>query len=79
MTFKIVDDRYREESNETAELTDALLRGTTVFLGDVQAADVQLVYSRMLSTYKRRLRRRARTMDGVTGFVVWLDLEEVGA
>lgn len=71
--FRIVDDRYRDEPDEMRELADQLLAGRTVFLPGVGNDYVTTLYARFASRYKRKLRRRARTVDGVDGFVVWLE------
>jgi hypothetical protein len=71
--FQVVDDRYRDEPDEMQELADELLTGRTVFLPGVGNDYVTTLYARFASRYNRRLRRRARTVEGADGFVVWLD------
>jgi hypothetical protein len=71
--FHVVDDRYRDEPDEMQELADELLAGRTVFLPGVGNDYVTTLYARFASRYNRRLRRRARTVEGTDGFVVWLD------
>ena len=71
--FQVVDDRYRDEPDEAPELFQELLAGRTVFLPGVENSTVTTMYSRLMARYSRRLRRRSRSVDGVDGFVVWLD------
>ena len=75
MPIEIVDNRYRDESDDTIEMTDALLEGKTVFLPDIDNGDVNSIYARMLNSYSRKLKRRSRTINGKTGFVIWLDAD----
>ncbi len=71
--FQVVDDRYRDEADEMQDLADELLAGRTVFLPGVGNDYVTTLYARFASRYQRKLRRRARTVEGTDGFVVWLD------
>jgi hypothetical protein len=71
--FQIVEDRYRDEPDEMQELADPLLEGRTVFLPGVENTYITKLYARFQSRYSRSLRRRARTVDGKDGFVVWLE------
>jgi hypothetical protein len=77
--FQVVDDRYRDEPNEMQELADALTRGDTLFLPGATNSFVTTLYARFASIYGRKLRRRARTVEGTDGFVVWLDPVQGGA
>jgi hypothetical protein len=71
--FQVVDNRYRGEPDDFQELADQLLADRTVFLPGATNESVANLYNRFNSRYGRKLRRRARVIDSVDGFVVWLD------
>jgi len=71
--FRVVEDRYRDEPDDMQELADELLADRTVFLPGATNSYITTLYARFSTRYRRGLRRRARTVDGTPGFVVWLD------
>ncbi|HSW41280.1 MAG TPA: hypothetical protein VLM76_02095 [Patescibacteria group bacterium] len=83
--FQVVADEYRSEPDDDPELMVELLAGRTVFLPEYPNSKISTLYSRIRQRHGKILRRRNRAVDGVVGFVVWLeepkdatDLEEGG-
>ena len=71
--FRVVPDEFRGELDEDPELIAELLAGRTVFLPEYPNAKVSTMYSRIRQRHGKILRRRNREIDGVVGFVVWLE------
>ena len=69
--YMIVDDSLRHD-NETGLVRD-LLDGKTVFVPDATSQSVNLLYSRFLNRYQRKLRRRSTEIEGRRGLVLWLE------
>lgn len=71
--YRIVGDDFRGEPDEDPELVRELLAGKTVFLEDYTNSKVSTLYTRMRARHNKVLRRRTRQVDGVVGYVVWLE------
>lgn len=71
--FRVVGDDLRAEPDEDPELMRELLDGKTVFLPEYTSAKVGTLYTRVRTRHNKVLRRRSRAIDGVIGFVVWLE------
>jgi hypothetical protein len=71
--FRVVADEYRSELDDDPELVAELLAGRTVFLPEYPNSKISTLYSRIRQRHGKILRRRNREVDGVIGFVVWLE------
>ena len=71
--FTVVADDFRGEADDDPELMAELLAGKTLFLPEYPNSKVSTLYSRIRQRHGKILRRRNRAIDGVVGFVVWLE------
>jgi hypothetical protein len=72
MKWEVVDDSLRNDTDGFEDVAKALVQGQTLHVTGVTNSELSSWYTRLLTRYDRRLRRRLVGREPSEGYIVWL-------